>query len=227
MELRASHVLVVGATGGLGSAVARALSAAGASLSLSGRDPARLAALAAELGPAVLDTSSADLLQVEAPARIVAAAVAAGPLDAIVFAAGVVAFGPVADLDDDVLDELLLVNLIAPVRLLRAAAGVLPRGGVIVQLSAVVAETPLPGMAAYAASKAALTAFDRAAARELRRTGIRVLDVRPGHTETGLASHPIAGSAPTLGNGLTPDHVAARIVQAMAEDATDLPSEAF
>ena len=121
----------------------------------------------------MLGTTPVDLLQVDGPARVVAAATAAAPLDAVVFAAGVVAFGPVLELDDDVLDELLLVNLIAPVRLLRAAAAVLPRGGVVVQLSAVVAETPLPGMAAYAASKAALTAFDRAAGRELRRQGIR------------------------------------------------------
>lgn len=227
MELRAAHVLVVGATGGLGGAVARALAGAGATLSLSGRDPDRLAALADQLQPSVRSSTSADLLQVGAPGRIVDGAVAAAPLDAVVFCAGVVAFGPVAELDDDVLDELLLLNLIAPVRLLRAAAAVLPRGGVVVQLSAVVAETPLPGMAAYAASKAALTAFDRAAARELRRQGIRVLDVRPGHTETDLASHAIAGTAPKLGSGFTAEHVAARIVRAMADDETDLPSDAF
>lgn len=227
MQLDLAHVLVVGATGGLGGAVAQALATAGARLSLSGRDPDRLAALATELEPAVLGTSCVDLLQVDGPTRIVAAATAAAPLDAVVCAAGVVAFGPVVELDDDVLDELLLVNLIAPVRLLRAAAAVLPRGGVVVQLSAVVAETPLPGMAAYAASKAALTAFDRAAGRELRRQGIRVLDVRPGHTETTLASHPIAGTAPKLGSGLTPDHVAARILRAMSEDTADLPSSDF
>ena len=227
MDLQGAHVLVVGATGGLGGAVARALAAVGARLSLSGRDAGRLNALTHELGDAVVVSSVADLLDVEAPARVVGEAAAAAPLDALVTCAGVVAFGPVVDLDDDVLDELLLVNLIAPIRLTRAAAGVVPRGGVVVSISAVVAETPLPGMAAYAASKAALTAFDRAAARELRRQGIRVLDVRPGHTGTDLASHPIAGTAPGLGDGHTAEHVAARIVQAMAEDATDLPSDAF
>lgn len=227
MQLHAAHVLVVGATGGLGGAVARALAAAGAKLSLSGRDPVRLAALAAELEPAVIGTTCADLVRVEAPAQIVADAVSAAPLDAVVFAAGVVAFGPVEELDDDVFDELLLVNLLAPVRLLRAAAAVLPRGGVVVQLSAVVAETPLPGMAAYAASKAALTAFNRAAARELRRKGVRVLDVRPGHTETALASHPIAGTAPKFGQGLSPQHVAERILQAISEDASELSSSEF
>lgn len=227
MQLDGSHVLVVGATGGLGGAVARALAVAGAKLSLSGRDPDRLAASAAQLGPAVVGTSCADLVQVDAPGQIVADAVSAAPLDAVVFAAGAVAFGPVEELDDDVFDGLLLVNLLAPVRLLRAAAAVLSRGGVVVQLSAVVAETPLPGMAAYAASKAALTAFDRAAARELRRKRVRVLDVRPGHTETALASHPVAGTAPKLGNGLQPGRVAERIVQAMRDEVSELSSSEF
>ena len=53
-------------------------------------------------------------------------------------------------------------------------------------------------MAAYSASKAALTAFDRVARLEARRRDIRVIDIRPPHTETGLAGRPIAGSAPKL-----------------------------
>ncbi|WP_375483060.1 SDR family NAD(P)-dependent oxidoreductase [uncultured Jatrophihabitans sp.] len=227
MEISGAHVLVVGATGGLGSALARALAADGARLSLSGRDATRLSALADELTASVLSSVSADLVDPSAPARIVDAAVAASPLDVVVFAAGVVAFGAVAELDDDTLDQLLLVNVIAPVRLLRAVAPQLGRGAVVVNLSAVVAETPLPGMAAYAASKAALTAFDRAAGRELRRAGVRVLDVRPPHTETGLASRPVAGISPRLGAGKSPDEVAARIVQALRDDEADLPSDAF
>ena len=227
MELSGAHVLVVGATGGLGSALARTLAADGARLSLSGRDAERLAALAGELGPAVLTTTAADLVDPAAPGRIVDAAVAAAPLDVVVFAAGVVAFGTVTELDDDTLDELVLVNLLAPVRLVRAAAAHLGRGAAIVNLSAVVADTPLPGMAAYAASKAGLTAFDRAAARELRRAGVRVLDARPPHTETGLATRPVAGTAPRLGEGKQPQDVAARIVAALRDDETDLPADAF
>ena len=71
----------------------------------------------------------------------------------------------------------------------------------IVNISAIVAEMPTAGMAAYSASKAALTAFDRAGGRELRREGIRVVDVRPPHLDTGLENRPIAGEPPRLPQG--------------------------
>jgi cyclic-di-GMP-binding biofilm dispersal mediator protein len=105
-----------------------------------------------------------------------------------------------------------------------AAAGHTP---FIVNLSAVVAEQPTAGMAAYSASKAALTAYDTAAARELRRAGIRLIDARPPHTETGLAERPIFGPTPRLPRGLAPEDVAARVVAAILDDDSDLPSGAF
>jgi NAD(P)-dependent dehydrogenase (short-subunit alcohol dehydrogenase family) len=149
------------------------------------------------------------------------------PLTGVVFAAGVVAFGDLADLDDDVLDQLVLVNLMAPIRVARAAARNLPAGGFLLNLSAVVAEQPMKGMAAYSATKAGLTAFDRAAAAELRRHRIRVIDVRPAHTETGLAQRPIAGQPPRLPTGSDPASVARRIVRAIVEDELDVPSSGF
>ena len=82
-------------------------------------------------------------------------------------------------------------------------------------------------MAAYSASKAALTAFDQVARIEARRRGIRVIDVRPPHTETGLADRPISGRAPKLPPGLDPAAVARRVVDAIANDETDLPAAAF
>lgn len=94
-------------------------------------------------------------------------------------------------------------------------------------LSAVVAEQPTRRMAAYSASKAALTAFDAVARTEARSAGIRVLDLRPPHTETGLANRPIVGTAPPLPEGLPPAAVAERIVQAIAEDELEVPTEAF
>lgn len=226
-DLAQAHVLVVGATGGLGSAIARRLVGAGARVSLAGRDEARLRALADELGDPVVATVARDLTVPDGPAAVVEAATAAAPLTGVVNAAGVVAFGGVEDLDDDTLDEVLLLDLVAPIRLARAALGVIPQGGFLAQVSAVVAERALPGMAAYSAAKAGLTAFDTALAGELRRRGIRVLDVRPPHTETGLASRPVAGQAPRLPRGLEPDAVAARVVQALATDERDLPSSGF
>src|SRR6476661_6685632 len=145
------------------------------------------AASADELGTAVVTVVAADLTMPDGPASVVRAASADAALTGVVNAAGVAAFGPVEDLDDDTLDEVLLLDLVAPIRLARAALGVIPEGGFLAQVSAVVAEKAMPGMAAYSAAKAGLTAFDAALATELRRRRIRVLDVRPPHTETGLA----------------------------------------
>ncbi len=226
-NLDGAHVLVVGATGGLGSAISRVLAEKGAVLSISGRSTDRLDELGAALDGSVLGTTTGDLVDPAFPEHLVAEASERRPLTGVVVAAGVVAFGDITDLDDDVLDQLVLVNLMAPIRIARAAAGVLPAGGFLANLSAVVAEQPMKGMAAYSATKAGLTAFDRAVAAELRRRQIRVIDVRPGHTETGLADRPIAGSAPRLPTGLDPAAVAGRIVAALAGQESELSAQAF
>jgi cyclic-di-GMP-binding biofilm dispersal mediator protein len=222
-------VLVVGATGGLGAPLSRRLAAEGARLTVLGRDADRLEGLG--LDAAVV---TGDLRDADTAARAVAAAVSAhGRLDGLVIASGVVAFGPVGDVPDDVLVDLFLINTLAPIRLVQAAlphlvaSGAEGRAPFVVTLSAVVAEQPTAGMAAYSASKAAITAYDAAAARELRRAGIRLVDACPPHTETGLADRPIAGSAPRLPQGLAPDAVAARVVAAIVGDEKDLPSSAF
>lgn len=198
-------------------------------MTLHGRDVGRLESLGL---PATHVTG--DLRDAETATRAVAAAVEAhGRLDGVVIASGVVAFGPVGEMPDDVLLDLFLINSLGPIRLLRAALPHLVasasegRSPFVVSVSAVVAEQPTAGMAAYSASKAALTAYDAAAGRELRRAGIRLVDARPPHTETGLADRPVAGVAPRLPQGLAPDTVAARVVAAVLDDEKDLPSSAF
>lgn len=228
-SLRNLSVLVIGASGGLGAPISRRLAAAGARLTLAGRDRARLEALGLE---AALVTG--DLRTAETAERSVAAAVEAyGRLDGVVVASGAVAFGPVGDLADDTLVDLFLVNTLAPIRLLRAALPHLTASArdkhspFVIHLSAIVAEQPAAGMAAYSASKGALTAFDAAAGRELRRAGIRLIDARPPHTETGLVTRALAGAAPRLPQGLAPDAVADRVLAAVESDEKDLPSGSF
>lgn len=228
-QVTGRSIVVVGATGGLGRPIARRLADRGARLTLVARDADRLAATGVP-GLAV----AADVRRAGAAERIVErASTEYGGIDGLVFAAGVVAFGAVADTPDDVLIEVFTLNALAPIRLLRAALPALGasasagREPFVVHISAVVAEQPMPGMAAYSASKAALAAFDTAAARELRRSGIRLIDVRPPHTETGLAHRPIAGAAPRLPQGLVPQAVADRIVAAIVDGERDLPSTAF
>lgn len=230
VDLTGRSVLVTGAAGGLGHLIARGLADAGARLTLVGRDVDRLDALG--IDGAV--TASVDLTTPDGPARAVGAAVEGhGGLAGVVHAAGVVAFGPLAEVDDDTVDGLFLVNALAPLRLLRAAHGHLTEAAAetgdafVVTVSGVVAERPTAHMAAYSASKAASWALAAAAAGELRRAGVRVIDARPPHTETGLATRPVAGQAPSLPQGLDPADVAARIVRAVTTGERDLPTSAF
>ncbi len=221
-DLSGKAYLVVGASGALGSRIARLLADRGADLTVTGRDTDALAAI----GDA--HTVTADLRDPDAGRTVVEAARERhGRLDGVVIAAGVVAFGPLSDIDDDTVDDLVLIDFLAPLRVMRAALPVLEQGGVILGISAVVAEKPMPNMAAYSAVKAATAALFTAARTEARRRKVRVVDVRPPHTETGLAGRAIAGDPPRLPTGLDPDAVAERIVAALLGDDTDVPSSAF
>ncbi|MFM8645567.1 MAG: SDR family NAD(P)-dependent oxidoreductase [Actinomycetota bacterium] len=111
--------------------------------------------------------------------------------------------------------------------MLRECATQLADGGFFVNISGVVATQPVGGMAAYSASKAAAWAAMSAARREFRRRRIDVIDARPPHTETGLATRAIAGVAPKMPQGLEPDAVARRIVDAVIAGERELPTEAF
>lgn len=221
--LQGRSVLVAGATGGLGSAIAAEAARRGARLTLVARDQRRLSALDVPGHKVALDLRDPHACEV----AVAAAVESFGQLDVVVNAVGVVAFGPVSELSSDVMEELFMTNTFVPIMLARASLVSVVDGGVIVNISGVVAEQALPGMAAYCASKAAVRSFDQALAREARRRKIRVIDARPPHTETGLATRPVAGQAPRMDVGLDPAFVAVTICDAIAGDATDLPSEAF
>lgn len=212
--------VVVGASGALGSRIAQRLVDAGASLTL--------AVHSADSPISGAHTVSADLREPDAAERIIHAALEQhGHLDGVVIAAGIAAFGPLAEIDDDTIDDLVLVDFLGPLRLLRAALPVLEPGGVVASISAVLAEQPVAGMATYSAVKAAVSALFLATAKEARRSKIRVLDIRPPHTETGLAGRAVAGVAPKMPAGADPDAVAARIVEALVGQERELPSSAF
>ena len=216
---------VVGASGGLGSAVCAELTARGATVVACGPHPERIAAA----GVAAAAVVELDLRDPSAGDALVAAvADLGGRLDGLVNAAGVVAFGDLVDTDDAVIEELFLTDVVGPLWLLKRVVPLLSESkGFVAQLSAVVAEQPMAGMAPYSAAKAALTAADTALTRELRRKGITVCDVRPPHTETGLAGRPIAGEAPRLKEGLSPSTVATAVVDAIAAGATEVPAVTF
>lgn len=227
-DLTGKRILVTGATGALGSRIAAQLAAAGAQLVLTGRDADKLQALGI---PAELFTL--DLSLPGAAGSLMQTVTSAGQLDGIVVAHGVVAFGPASELDAQTLQSLQALNQTSPIELMTSAIPALQAAKAagsepfVLTISGVIADMPTAGMAAYGASKAGLKSFVSATQRELRREGIRVLDTRPPHTETGLASRAIAGVAPTMPQGLEPDAVAARIVAAIVNDEKDVPAELF
>jgi short-subunit dehydrogenase len=229
-SLDGAVVAVMGAGGGLGAPLSAALAARGANVVLVGRSASSLEATAAS------EPALANALQVVCDVRdpaagdVLAAAIAGGPgrLGGVVMASGVVAFGNLVDHDDVVIEELFLTNVVGPLWMLKRLIPLLGESkGFVTNLSAVVAEQPLPGMSVYAATKAALTAADVALVRELRRSGITVCDVRPPHTETGLATRPIGGDAPSLPEGLSPAVVAERVVAAIEAGEREVPSGSF
>ena len=190
MELSGARTLVVGATGVLGGALTEALRDQGATLALAGRtDPS---------GADGEPTFTVDALDLERCAAVVdEAADALGGLDLVFVAIGVAGFGEESE-NDVVTEHLLTVNAQAPMAIGRAALPHLTdSGGTLAMISAILADVPTPGMAAYSASKAALSAWLTATRGGLRKQGVRVLDVRPPHIETGLADRAVAGTVPS------------------------------
>ena len=92
-------------------------------------------------------------------------------------------------------------------------------------LTAILADMPTAGMAAYSASKAATSAYLTAIRRELRRDGITVLDARPPHMETGLADRPLAGEAPRMPPGHDIDEVVELIVTGLVDGRSELVAD--
>ena len=216
-DLNGAVVAVVGATGGLGQPIVAALAERGATVVRCSRSGGPDSDLTIDLR----DSRAGDLLVAHVTA-------AHGRLDGVIVAAGIVAFGDLVETDDVVVEELFLTNALGPMWLAKRVAPLLGESqGFFVNLSGVVAETPMPGMAAYSASKAAAAAATEAIRREFRRGKVAVIDVRPPHTETGLASRPLAGEAPRMPQGLEPSVVAERVVTAIERGDTTVASTDF
>jgi NAD(P)-dependent dehydrogenase (short-subunit alcohol dehydrogenase family) len=219
MDLEGARVLVAGATGVLGGHISRALSGEGARVVLAGRDEEALNTLAEELDGS--STATFEAMDTEGCAALVRrTAGEPGGLDALVVAFGVVAFDTGSDSEDAVAEQMFQVNTLAPMAMLRAAATAVEPGGAVAVVTAVTAEYPTTGMAAYSASKAALSAWLTAARAEYRRRHVCLLDVRAPHMDTGLADRPLAGRAPeNLPEPFPVDEVVDALVRALRSDA--------
>jgi cyclic-di-GMP-binding biofilm dispersal mediator protein len=216
-DLNGKVVAVVGGTGGLGSEIASVLADRGATVVRA----ARSGAPGTDVQIDLRDSTAGDTL-------VEAVTAAHGRLDGVIVAAGIVAFGNLVDTDDVVVEELFLTNTLGPIWLAKHVVAALEETqGFFVNLSGVVAESPMPGMAAYSASKAGAAAATEAIRREFRRSKVTVIDVRPPHTETGLADRPLAGEAPKMPQGLAPRAVAERVVTAIEQGDSAVASTDF
>jgi 3-oxoacyl-[acyl-carrier protein] reductase len=171
--------LITGATGYLGSALAKGFGEAGARLFLTGRNEQALEYLVKEL---TARTVVADLTEENAAGSVVSQVLEeAGRIDTLILNAGTLADGLVAGLTDEELARVYEVNLWAAFRMLRASlkSMILNRGGNIIVISSTAAQRPGVGQAAYASSKAALESFVRVTARETASRGIRINAVAP------------------------------------------------
>jgi 3-oxoacyl-[acyl-carrier protein] reductase len=188
-DLTGMTALVTGASGGIGSAIARALAGQGARLALSGSNAEKLTAFRAELGGdhVAVPANLADAAAVDA---LVPAAVEAlgGKLDILVNNAGVTRDNLVMRMKDEEWEQVIRVNLEAAFRLARAAARPMmkARFGRIVSITSVVGATGNPGQANYAASKAGLVGMSKALAQELASRGITVNCVAPGFIRSAM-----------------------------------------
>ncbi|WNO52446.1 3-oxoacyl-[acyl-carrier-protein] reductase [Stakelama saccharophila] len=187
-DLTGMTALVTGASGGIGSAIARALARQGARLALSGSNVEKLEAFKAELGGDHV-TLPCNLSDGAAVDQLVPQAVEAlGKLDILVNNAGVTRDNLAMRMKDEEWEQVIKVNLEAAFRLARAAARPMmkARFGRIVSITSVVGATGNPGQANYAASKAGLVGMSKALAQELASRGITVNCVAPGFIRSAM-----------------------------------------
>lgn len=193
-----THVLITGAAGGVGRAIAAAYAAestteGGVRLTLADLAPGPLAAAAAELD-VVAETLTVDLADAEAASGLVERAWTVAPVDVLVNAAGIYPATPFLDMTAGLWDQVQNVNVRAAMLTTTAygrhcaAAG---RGGAVVNITSGAATRARPGAAHYCTSKAALEMLTKAAAVELGPHGVRVNAVSPGYVRVGSAANPV------------------------------------
>ena len=187
-DLSGKKALVTGATGGLGSEIARALHKAGASVALSGTREAVLNELASELGDRahVLPCNLSDAAAVDALPK--QAADAMGSLDILVANAGITKDQLLMRMKDEDWDQVIKINLESYFRLSRAALrGMMKaRWGRIIGITSIVGVTGNAGQTNYAASKAGMIGFTKALAQEVASRGVTANCVAPGFIESPM-----------------------------------------
>ncbi|HEY1712675.1 MAG TPA: SDR family NAD(P)-dependent oxidoreductase [Solirubrobacteraceae bacterium] len=220
LDLDGSTALLTGATGGIGNAIARALSARGVRLILSGRREAELSQMAEEVGARAVVSD----LAVAADVDRLAAAARDAEVDVLVANAAHPATGMLAALTQEEVDVILDVNLRAPIELARILApAMLARGrGHLVFISSLSGKSAQPASSLYSATKFGLRGFGLALREDLRGTGVGASVVAPGFVrDAGMFVKTGAKLPPGVGTR-TPQDVAAAVIRAIEQDRAEI-----
>jgi short-subunit dehydrogenase len=230
MKLEGTRVLLTGASGGIGAAVAERLAAKGGSIALFDRNAGDLQALREHLQEAHpgsrFHAFGVDLLDRQSREAGVAAAMARlGGIDLLVNCAGLMSFRPFADEDPAALEKVIQLNLLVPTLLVRQVLPtMLERGsGQIVNVGSTFGSIGFAWFAAYSASKFGLRGLSEALRRELEGTGVRVTYVAPRAVKTTLNTGAVYRMADATRMSMDePGRVASRIVASIEQDAKDV-----
>jgi short-subunit dehydrogenase len=222
MKVEGAGALVTGASSGIGAALAVQLARRGATVLAHGRDQERLAALP-DVTPIV-----ADLATMSGPVELAERVLAAGRIDLLVSNAGSGWAGPFTEMTGERLDEVLAVNLRAPIRLARALLpAMLEHGrGHLVFVGSIAGRLGVPREAAYAAAKAGLDVFAESLRQELAGTPVHVTLAVPAVVDTAFFDRRGAPYDRRRPRPIPADRVAAAILDAVEHDRPEvyLPS---
>jgi short-subunit dehydrogenase len=224
-----ARVVLTGASGGIGKALASALVEAGAAVLLVGRSPAALAALCQSLqrgaDPARVQWREADLDELASIVRLGRDA-ADWQCNVVVHGAGLASFGRFESAHPEDMHHLLRVNLLAPMALTQALLPHLrrQRRAQVICIGSVLGALGLPGYSVYGASKAGLRGFAQALRRELADGPVRVQYLGPRSTRTAFNSAPAQAYAEAMRTASDPPQV---VAQALLEMLLDETAERF
>lgn len=229
MKAAQARVLLTGASGGIGRAVAESLLQAGASLLLVGRSPAKLAAQVHELGqrhgvePARLRWVATDLAQAER-LRPLAEVAADWGCNVLVHGAGAPSFGRLETLEPAAIRQLLDLNLLAPMLLSQALLPHLrcQRRAQIICIGSALGGLGLPGFSAYSASKFGLRGFAEALRRELGDSRVRVQYLGPRSTRTEFNNAGVQAYNRATGTAMdAPERVAQALLRLLESEGAE------
>jgi short-subunit dehydrogenase len=218
MSRLGGNVLVTGASGGLGHAIARAIAPRSADLILTARRTDVLGPLAADLGARVVACDLARQADVEQLIE------QAGKVDVLIANAGLPASGLLLDLTQAEIDRMLDVNLRAPMALARALAPgmVERRRGHLAFISSLSGKTASPASAVYSGTKFGLRGFALGLREDLRRQGVGVSVVLPGFVrEAGMFADSRATLPPGVGTR-SPEEVARAVISAIDRNRAEV-----